>query len=132
MRLFVGIGGLSLTPTFGAEANFFHGLHALQADMAGMQEDDAKKYIQTFEVRKGMGLETKFPHADAKAIDLLEQMLRLNAKVRICVTDALEHKLLDLATIRDPAVETCASKRIKLDFEDETNLDEGRASSRLL
>ena len=48
-----------------------------------------KKYIQTFEVRKGTGPKTKFPHADAKAIDLLERMLRLNAKVGIRATDAL-------------------------------------------
>ena len=97
-----------------------------QADVAAMEQEDAKRYTQSFAAREGMGLDTKFPHAEAAAISLLERMWRLSAKDRIAITDALEHRLFTSSpdVIRDPARERRAPKRLNLEFEEESNLDQ--------
>mmetsp|Transcript_58342 Transcript_58342/g.161329 ORF Transcript_58342/g.161329 Transcript_58342/m.161329 type:complete len:418 (+) Transcript_58342:97-1350(+) len=92
------------------------------ADIEQLDRDDAKRYIQCFAKRPGEGLASKFPLIDKTAVEMLEQMLRFNARERISVTAALEHKIF--ADIREPEKETEAPSKVVLEFESEKDLHE--------
>jgi len=94
-----------------------------EADINGLERDDAKRYIACFARRDGDGLRSKFPQADAESMDILGQMLRFCPLRRLPVDRALEHRLF--AEIRDAKKETTAPSFITLDFEREPDLDEG-------
>jgi len=90
--------------------------------VAALERDDARRYIQCFARREGEGLAAKFSHVEAESVDVLGQMLRFSPRDRITVTQALEHTLF--TEIRDPQKERTANMVISLDFEREPDLDE--------
>jgi len=92
------------------------------AEVDELDRDDAKKYIRCFAARAGDGLKAKFPHVEAMALDILDQMLKFSPKVRIAVAAALEHPLM--RDIRDISKETKAPEMVVLDFEQEKELNE--------
>lgn len=91
-------------------------------DIEQLEREDAKKYICCFAKREGDGLRAKFPKVEADSIDILDKMLRFNARQRVKVPQALEHRLF--TEVRDAAKETTASSMVTLHFEKEPDLDE--------
>eukprot|EP00440_Ansanella_granifera_P070785 gb/GFBE01076819.1/.p1 GENE.gb/GFBE01076819.1/~~gb/GFBE01076819.1/.p1 ORF type:complete len:441 (+),score=112.88 gb/GFBE01076819.1/:1-1323(+) len=94
------------------------------ADVAELEREDARRYINCFAKRDGEGLKSKFPHVDADSVDILDKMLRFNPVSRMSVTQALDHCLFK-ESIRDPSKEVTAPSLVSLEFEKEPDLDEG-------
>jgi len=93
-----------------------------EADIASLQREDAKNHIRACGHREGRGIHTRFPHAPAQSLDIIEKMLKFMPKDRIKVVQALEHPLL--AEVRDPTKETVATELVTLEFDKETDLNE--------
>lgn len=92
------------------------------SDINEITRSDAKRYVETFEARPGVGLSTRFPYADEMSLDLLGKMLVFNPKARISVQAALEHELL--SAVRTPEEETTSTEVVMLEFDKERDLDE--------
>jgi mitogen-activated protein kinase 1/3 len=77
----------------------------------------ARRYLNCFAPRKGVGLETRLPQASSDDVTLVEEALRFDASSRITIKQLLQHEAL--AAVRDTAVENeaKASSTIELDFE---------------
>lgn len=93
-----------------------------EEDIAALERDDAKRYIQCFAKRPGDGLRSKFPHVEDNSVELIEAMLRFNEKKRIAVNEALEHPIFE--GIKDASKETVAPGFLSLEFEKQPDLDE--------
>eukprot|EP00929_Paragymnodinium_shiwhaense_P050449 TRINITY_DN2538_c0_g1_i1.p1 TRINITY_DN2538_c0_g1~~TRINITY_DN2538_c0_g1_i1.p1 ORF type:complete len:413 (+),score=88.09 TRINITY_DN2538_c0_g1_i1:99-1337(+) len=93
-----------------------------EAEVATLEREDAKRYLQCFEKRQGDGLKKVFPWVEDRALESLALMLKFRPEDRITVNQALEQPLL--AKYRDPAIEVAASAYITLDFEKESDLPE--------
>jgi len=89
--------------------------------VAMLSGEDARKYLQQFQPREGKGLQGLLPRIDPEALDLLQKMLSFCAPARITIPEALEHPLF--LEVRDASKETTATGLIKLDFEDEADLN---------
>ena len=90
-----------------------------------LDKQDAKRYVRCFTKRSCCPLVSldRFRSSSADAIDLLGQMLKIDADTRITVDEALTHPLfMDVYT---PDKIKVASQRVVLDFESE-DLDEHR------
>lgn len=92
----------------------------VEEDIECLEKADARKYIQCFTKREGLGLGEKFKNSSPDAIDLLSKMLQFNPRKRIAVDEALEHPLF--AEVRHS--ETVARDQVFLQFELEPELDE--------
>jgi len=87
-------------------------------DVAKLEREDSKQYLDLFSKRAGTGLREKFPKIDDLSLDLLDRMLRFDAKSRITDDDALSHQLFQ--SIREPEKELpLATAKIVLDFDKE-------------
>jgi len=97
-----------------------------EAEIEMLERDDAKRYIKCFAARKGDGIQSKFPHVEQPACELLEKMLQFNPLRRIKVAEALDAPLFASGAnaIRDKTKETSATKMVTLEFEKEPDLDE--------
>mmetsp|Transcript_30661 Transcript_30661/g.65255 ORF Transcript_30661/g.65255 Transcript_30661/m.65255 type:complete len:411 (+) Transcript_30661:80-1312(+) len=91
-------------------------------DVAQLEREDAKRYVQCFAQRQGSGLRAKFPHAEAASVALLEGMLRFSPAERLSVSECLADGLF--SEIRTPLKETKAASPVALEFEREPDLDE--------
>jgi mitogen-activated protein kinase 1/3 len=89
-------------------------------DIECLEKADARKYIQCFTKREGLGLGEKFKNSSLDAIDLLSKMLQFNPRRRITVDEALEHPFF--SEVRH--AETVARDQVFLQFELEPELDE--------
>jgi mitogen-activated protein kinase 1/3 len=88
-----------------------------EAEVAQLDREDAKVYINCFPKKSGTGFRAMFPNVDQKSIEMLDQTLKFNPKDRVKVKDALSYPLF--ADIRDPSTETTAKQPVVLDFEKE-------------
>ena len=95
-----------------------------EEEMSFVTDSKALEYLKTFLPRKRTDFKTRYPAAGDDALDLLNKMLVLNPFFRITVDDCLNHPYL--AAVRDKAMETTAPETIKLEFENEKDLDEKR------
>eukprot|EP00928_Gymnodinium_smaydae_P014031 TRINITY_DN1508_c0_g1_i1.p1 TRINITY_DN1508_c0_g1~~TRINITY_DN1508_c0_g1_i1.p1 ORF type:complete len:498 (+),score=131.85 TRINITY_DN1508_c0_g1_i1:112-1605(+) len=93
-----------------------------EADIEALERDDAKRYICCFAKRTGDGLRKKFPNVEENSVNLLDGMLKFNARQRITVEKALSHVLFN--DIRDPSQEKVAQSHVNLEFEKEPDLSE--------
>lgn len=93
------------------------------ADIEGLEREDARRYLKCFAKREGSGIGDKFPHVEDASIEMLQRMLRFNPNERVSVVQALEMHVI--AEIRDPPRETVAPRLVLLEFEKEPDLDEG-------
>lgn len=93
-----------------------------EADIAQLKSEDAKNHIRACARKECKGVHSRFPTAPADSLDLLGQMLRFMSRQRVTVDAALEHHLF--IDIRDPALETVASKQVHLEFDREPDLGE--------
>jgi len=91
-------------------------------DVASLQREESRKHIRACGHRAGKGIGTRFPHAPAESLDIIESMLKFMPRDRVTVSRALEHPLF--ADIRDPSKETTASGTISLDFDRESVVTE--------
>ena len=93
----------------------------VEADIECLEKADARRYIQCFTPREGVGLGEKFRNSSQDAVDLLAKMLQFNPRKRMTVDEALEHPFF--AEVRHE--ETVAKDQVFLQFELEPELDEG-------
>lgn len=98
-----------------------------EEEMRRLENDDARRYVQSFEPRKGDGVGARFPSLSPQAIQLLSSMLRFSPEERLRVQTALEHPVL--AEVRDASRETLAARYIKLDWE-KPEMDEAELRTR--
>ena len=91
-------------------------------DVASLQREESRKHIRACGHRAGKGIRTRFPHAPAESLDIIESMLKFMPRDRVVVSRALEHPLF--SDIRDPSKETTASGTISLDFDRESVVTE--------
>lgn len=91
-----------------------------EEDVECLEKADARKYIQCFTKRDGLGLSEKFKNSSMDAVDLLSKMLQFNPRKRIIVDEALEHPFF--ADVRHS--ESVARDQVFLQFELEPELDE--------
>eukprot|EP00931_Biecheleriopsis_adriatica_P050667 TRINITY_DN29355_c0_g2_i1.p1 TRINITY_DN29355_c0_g2~~TRINITY_DN29355_c0_g2_i1.p1 ORF type:complete len:519 (+),score=90.81 TRINITY_DN29355_c0_g2_i1:70-1626(+) len=82
--------------------------------------EDAQCYVQSLEVRTGVGIASKIPHADLESLDLLSQMLNFDPAKRPPASSALGHRLL--ADV--PGLGATAPHPIRLGFDDMSELSE--------
>jgi mitogen-activated protein kinase 1/3 len=95
-----------------------------EEEIGRLDRAQSKQYLRQFTKREGTGLKSKFPHVDADAVDIMEQMLKFDPQDRVTVSKALEpHWFLD---IRDEAKEMTALEMVVLEFEKEKDLSESR------
>ncbi|EZG64224.1 mitogen-activated protein kinase [Gregarina niphandrodes] len=85
-------------------------------DVEALVKEDARRYVRIFPHKDPIDLNTKFPGASTKAIDLLKKMLQFNPDKRINVDEALNHPLF--RDIRNNELETTADKKVRLPFND--------------
>ncbi len=95
-----------------------------EEDMSFVTDTKALEYLRTFTSRKRIDFKTRYPAAGDDALDLLNKMLVFNPFFRITVDDCLNHPFL--AAVRDRSLETVAPGVVKLDFENEKDLEEKR------
>lgn len=90
-----------------------------------VEKEDVKAYLKCFQKRPSIPLEEidRFRHTSDEGLDLLSKMIVFDAGQRIDVEEALAHPLFDPIRRRDQ--EALAKERIVLDFEAESELDEG-------
>eukprot|EP01071_Lankesteria_metandrocarpae_P002394 Lankesteria_metandrocarpae@DN2291_c0_g1_i2.p2 len=92
-------------------------------DIEALEKEDARKYIRLFPQRQpSMLFESKFRGSSPEAIDLVKRMLVFNPSKRITVEECLSHALF--ADIRSADAEQLAPQRVRLPFDDWSNLDE--------
>eukprot|EP00915_Cephaloidophora_sp_WS-2016_P008984 GHVH01012686.1.p1 GENE.GHVH01012686.1~~GHVH01012686.1.p1 ORF type:complete len:426 (+),score=55.82 GHVH01012686.1:183-1460(+) len=92
------------------------------ADVACLERQDARKYLEYFDPKEPQNMQKLFPKSSPEAIDLLKRMLTFNPTKRITVEDALKHKFF--ANIRHPELERSASQPCVLPFDDDEDLTE--------
>lgn len=68
----------------------------------------ANEYIKKLEMAPTKTLESLYPGADSRAIDLLKKMLQFNPSKRCTADEALEHEFL--ACVRQKAMETTSNR----------------------
>ncbi|SBS85304.1 mitogen-activated protein kinase 2, putative [Plasmodium malariae] len=85
-------------------------------DLKSINKDEVIKYIKLFPPREGIDLKNKFPSISEEGIDLLESMLRFNAKKRITIDNALSHPYLK--DVRKKHLEKFSTEKIILPFDD--------------
>ncbi|VWU49843.1 mitogen-activated protein kinase 2 [Hepatocystis sp. ex Piliocolobus tephrosceles] len=93
-----------------------------EEDLQSIDKEEVIKYIKLFPPRKGISLKDKYHCISDDGIDLLESMLKFNAKKRITIDEALEHKYL--YDIRKKDLENFDTKKIILPFDDWMTLTE--------
>ncbi len=91
-----------------------------------LDKQDAKRYVRCFTRRTPCALVSlgRFRNSSTDAIDLLGQMLKIDADARITVDDALTHPLFQ--DVWSPDKIKVAQTRVVLDFESDPDLDEHR------
>jgi mitogen-activated protein kinase 1/3 len=95
-----------------------------EEEIEHLDKGESKQYLRCFSKREGTGLKSKFPHVDTDALDIMDQMLKFDPRIRVTVSKALEHHLF--LDIRDEAKETTAQEMVVLEFEKEKDLSESR------
>eukprot|EP01069_Polyplicarium_translucidae_P010075 Polyplicarium_translucidae@DN3359_c0_g1_i5.p2 len=85
-------------------------------DVDALEKEDAKRYIRMFHTREGIDFGERFRAASPDALDVLQRMLVFNPAKRISVDEALAHDLF--ADIRNPSIETTATDKVTLPFDD--------------
>jgi len=94
-----------------------------EEDVEGLEKEDAKRYIQFFNSGEPTRtLAQRFENASPEATDLLQRMLVFNPTRRISVNDCLSHPLFD--EVRNTETEQISSTKIRVPFDDWSNLDE--------
>lgn len=89
-----------------------------QDEIDKLEREDSKQYISLFKKRPGSGLRSKFHYVDPSSMDLLERMLRFDARSRISDDGAIAHELF--AECREPDKEKArAPAKITLEFDAE-------------
>ncbi|CRH00010.1 mitogen-activated protein kinase 2, putative [Plasmodium relictum] len=91
-------------------------------DLKSITKEEVIKYIKLFPFRKGIDFKKKYPSISEEGIDLLESMLKFNAKKRITIDKALSHPYLK--DVRKKHLENFSTKKIILPFDDWMTLSE--------
>lgn len=84
-------------------------------DLECIINDKARGYLQSLPFKPKVPWTKMFPHADLKALDLLDKMLTFNPHNRIGVEDALAHPYLE--QYYDPADEPVAEEPFRFAME---------------
>lgn len=66
-----------------------------EEDITQLPNEDAKKYVREFEMRKGEGISARLPFVHPEALELLSEMLKFNPQKRCNVTQALAYELME-------------------------------------
>ncbi|EDL45532.1 mitogen-activated protein kinase 2, putative [Plasmodium vivax] len=93
-----------------------------EEDLKSIKKDDVIRYIKLFPPREGIDFKKKFPSISEEGIDLLQSMLRFNAKNRITIDSALSHPYLK--DVRKTKLESFTASKIILPFDDWMMLSE--------
>lgn len=94
-------------------------------EMACLEMQNARAYLEGFVTREGVGVASKLPAcSDSEALSLLTQMLKFNSNDRITVTESLEIGFL--TGFRDINAEAPATQRLVLEFDREKQLSEAQ------
>ncbi|EPT32431.1 cell-cycle-associated protein kinase MAPK, putative [Toxoplasma gondii ME49] len=93
-----------------------------EEDIEALEKEDAKRYIRIFPKREGTDLAERFPASSADAIHLLKRMLVFNPNKRITINECLAHPFFK--EVRIAEVETNATEKVRLPFNDWMNMDE--------
>ncbi|GAB66416.1 mitogen-activated protein kinase 2 [Plasmodium cynomolgi strain B] len=91
-------------------------------DLKSIKKDDVIRYIKLFPPRNGIDFRKKFPSISDDGIDLLQSMLKFNAKNRITIDSALSHPYLK--DVRKTKLESFTASKIILPFDDWMMLSE--------
>ncbi|XP_055354535.1 mitogen-activated protein kinase 1-like [Paramacrobiotus metropolitanus] len=86
-----------------------------QDDLHSIYNEKARGYLESLPIKTKQAWARLFPAADAKALDLLEQMLAFNPSKRVTVEDALKHPYLEL--YYDPMDEPVAEEPFTFEME---------------
>jgi mitogen-activated protein kinase 1/3 len=88
-----------------------------ESDMKFISNQKAYQYIKSLKPRPKVPFSTKYKHASAQAIDLLDKMLAFNPAKRLTVDQCLEHPYLQ--SIRNKAFEKPCNTKFDFSFERE-------------
>jgi serine/threonine protein kinase len=88
--------------------------------MEMISNENAKKYIESLEVKPKTPMKELIPYHDEKALDLIDQLLEFNSNRRISIDEAIKHPYLE--SLHDPEDEPVFEGSIDFDFENDPNL----------
>lgn len=88
--------------------------------MEWISNDNAKKYIESLEVKEKIPIADLVPFHSAEAQDLIDRLLDFNAMTRITVDEAIKHPYLE--SLHDPDDEPVFDGEIDFSFENDTTL----------
>lgn len=85
-----------------------------------ISNENAKKYIESLEMKDKIPIKDIISYNDEKALDLIDRLLDLNPKTRITIDEAIKHPYLE--SLHDPDDEPVFEGEINFDFENDPDL----------
>lgn len=85
-----------------------------------ISNENAKKYIESLDMKDKIPIKDIIAYGDEKALDLIDRLLDLNPKTRITIDEAIKHPYLE--SLHDPDDEPIFEGEINFDFESDPNL----------
>eukprot|EP00826_Nyctotherus_ovalis_P057172 TRINITY_DN7809_c0_g2_i10.p1 TRINITY_DN7809_c0_g2~~TRINITY_DN7809_c0_g2_i10.p1 ORF type:complete len:447 (-),score=149.73 TRINITY_DN7809_c0_g2_i10:3576-4916(-) len=90
-------------------------------EMSFVTDVKALEYLKGFDRKLPVDLNSRYPSAGNDALDLLKKMLKFNPFSRITIEECLQHRFF--SSIREMELEKMEGEEIRLEFEEEEDLD---------